>query len=52
MKVGIIMGSTSDYEVMSGAVEMLEELGVDYEQIKHKEERWANRIANAQIRKY
>ncbi len=25
------MGSTSDYEVMSGAVEMLEELGVDYE---------------------
>ena len=31
MKVGIIMGSTSDYEVMSGAVEMLEELGVDYE---------------------
>lgn len=31
MKVGIIMGSTSDYEVMSGAVEMLEKLGVDYE---------------------
>ncbi len=31
MKVGIIMGSTSDYEVMSGAVEMLEELGIDYE---------------------
>lgn len=28
------------------------ELGVDYEQIKHKEERWANRIANAQSRKY
>lgn len=28
------------------------ELGVDYEQIKHKEERWANRIANAQTRKY
>lgn len=25
------MGSTSDYEVMSGAVEMLEELGIDYE---------------------
>lgn len=31
MKVGIIMGSTSDYEVMSDAVEMLEELGIDYE---------------------
>lgn len=31
MKVGIIMGSTSDYEVMSGAVEMLSELGIDYE---------------------
>lgn len=28
------------------------ELGADYEQIKHKEERWANRIANAQTRKY
>lgn len=28
------------------------ELGVDYEQIKSKEERWANRIANAQSRKY
>lgn len=28
------------------------ELGIDYEQIKHKEERWANRIANAQSRKY
>ncbi len=25
------MGSTSDYEVMSGAVEMLGELGIDYE---------------------
>ena len=28
------------------------ELGIDYEQIKSKEERWANRIANAQTRKY
>ena len=28
------------------------EFDVDYEQIKHKEERWANRIANAQSRKY
>ena len=31
MKVGIIMGSTSDYEVMSGAVEMLQHLGIDFE---------------------
>lgn len=31
MKVGIIMGSTSDYEVMSGAVAMLDELGIAYE---------------------
>lgn len=31
MKVGIIMGSTSDYEVMSGAVEMLSELGIEFE---------------------
>ncbi len=29
--VGIIMGSTSDYEVMSGAILMLEELGIPYE---------------------
>ena len=29
MKVGIIMGSTSDWEVMSGAAEMLQELGID-----------------------
>ena len=31
MKVGIIMGSTSDWEVMSGAAEMLQELGIDFE---------------------
>lgn len=31
MKVGIIMGSTSDYEVMSGAVDMLTELGIEFE---------------------
>lgn len=30
-KVGIIMGSTSDYEVMSGAESMLEELGIPFE---------------------
>ena len=31
MKVGIIMGSTSDYEVMSGAVDMLTSLGIGFE---------------------
>ena len=31
MKVGIIMGSTSDYEVMSGAVDMLSQLGIEFE---------------------
>ena len=31
MKVGIIMGSTSDYEVMSGAEEMLTALGIPFE---------------------
>lgn len=31
MKVGIIMGSISDYEVMSGAVDMLTELGIEFE---------------------
>lgn len=33
MKVGIIMGSTSDYEVMSAAVETLEEFGVEFEKL-------------------
>ena len=31
MKVGIIMGSNSDYEEMSGAVDMLAELGIEFE---------------------
>lgn len=31
MKVGVIMGSTSDYEVMSAAVETLESFGVEFE---------------------
>ncbi len=31
MKVAVIMGSTSDYEIMSGAIKVLEELGIDYE---------------------
>ena len=30
-KVGIIMGSESDMEVMKGAAEILKQLGVDYE---------------------
>ena len=29
MKVGVIMGSVSDYEVMADAVAMLERFGVD-----------------------
>ncbi len=31
MKVGVIMGSTSDWEVMADAVAMLERFGVEYE---------------------
>ncbi|MCI5718373.1 MAG: 5-(carboxyamino)imidazole ribonucleotide mutase [Alistipes sp.] len=31
MKVGVIMGSTSDWEVMSAAADMLEQLGIEYE---------------------
>ncbi len=31
MKVGVIMGSTSDYNVMEAAVETLAEFGVDFE---------------------
>ncbi len=31
MKVGVIMGSVSDWETMSGAVSALEEFGVEYE---------------------
>jgi len=31
VSVGIIMGSTSDYEVMKDACSMLEEFGVEYE---------------------
>ena len=30
MKVGVIMGSVSDYEVMSEAVSTLEAFGVDF----------------------
>ncbi|MFI3279200.1 MAG: 5-(carboxyamino)imidazole ribonucleotide mutase [Rikenellaceae bacterium] len=31
MRVGVIMGSTSDYDVMSAAVETLESFGVEFE---------------------
>ena len=31
MKVAVIMGSSSDYEVMSAAIKVLEEFGVEYE---------------------
>lgn len=31
MKIGIVMGSTSDWGVMKGAVEILESFGVEYE---------------------
>lgn len=31
MKVGVIMGSTSDYDVMSAAVETLTDFGVEFE---------------------
>ena len=31
MKVAVIMGSTSDYDIMSAAVSILEEFGVEYE---------------------
>ena len=31
MKVAVIMGSTSDYEVMSAAIKVLEDFGVEYE---------------------
>ena len=31
MKVAVIMGSTSDYDIMSPAISILEEVGVEYE---------------------
>ena len=31
MKVGVVMGSTSDLGVMKGAFEILDQFGVDYE---------------------
>lgn len=31
MKIGIVMGSTSDWGVMKGAIEILQEFGVEYE---------------------
>lgn len=31
MKIGVVMGSTSDWSVMKGAVDILESFGVEYE---------------------
>lgn len=31
MKIGVVMGSTSDWNVMSGAVEILEKFGIEFE---------------------
>ena len=31
MKVAVIMGSTSDYDIMSAAIQVLEDFGVEYE---------------------
>ncbi|MDE6842098.1 MAG: AIR carboxylase family protein, partial [Muribaculaceae bacterium] len=31
MKIGIVMGSTSDWGVMSGAAAILDEFGIEYE---------------------
>lgn len=31
VKIGVVMGSTSDLEVMNGAFTMLDELGIEYE---------------------
>ena len=31
VKIGIVMGSDSDLDIMAGAAKVLEELGVEYE---------------------
>ncbi len=31
MKIGVVMGSTSDWHVMAGAIEILEKFGIEYE---------------------
>ncbi len=31
MKVAVIMGSTSDYDIMSAAIQVLEDFGIEYE---------------------
>lgn len=31
MKIGVVMGSTSDWNIMSGATAILDEFGIDYE---------------------
>ena len=49
MKIGIVMGSASDWPVMEAAQKMLEELGIDYEKrvisahrTPHELEKWAS----------
>ena len=49
MKVGVVMGSTSDWGVMSGATAILEQFGVEYEKkvlsahrTPHQLEEWAS----------
>ena len=34
-KVGILMGSDSDLEIMSKAAKMLEDFGIDYETVSY-----------------
>ena len=49
MKIGVVMGSTSDWGVMSGATAILEQFGVEYEKrvlsahrTPHELEEWAS----------
>lgn len=49
MKIGVVMGSTSDWGVMSGATAILEQFGVEYEKkvlsahrTPHELEQWAS----------
>ena len=51
MKIGIVMGSTSDWGVMKSAVEVLDSFGVEYEvkvlsahRTPHQLEKWATEL--------
>ena len=51
MKVGVVMGSTSDWGVMKGATEILESFGVEYEvkvlsahRTPHQLEEWVKKL--------